>query len=220
MNYIIEDNINFYEELNKDLSNTDMEIIENSDEEKCLITHLDLEENHIKLSCNHKFNIIPLYKEVCKQKYDLNKLETTCLLIFEIKCPYCRTITDKLLPYIPNSVMEIKRGVNYPFRYCLKIHECEWKIRSGKNKNENCGKSAFKSEHGLYCKYHYKKIDFNKKNDTKICDLSLKTIDDQYLILSTAYTLKCLKGILKQNNLKVSGTKLELIKRIGMKGLL
>ena len=95
MNYIIEDNIDFYNELNKQLTNN------NNDEDICLLSHLPLDINNIKLECRHKFNYLPLYNEVCKQKSN-NYFETTHLLINQIKCPYCRKITNNLLPYIEN----------------------------------------------------------------------------------------------------------------------
>ena len=45
-------------------------------------------------------NLLPLYNEVIKQKTVINTFEITHLKINEIKCPYCREITSKLLPYI------------------------------------------------------------------------------------------------------------------------
>ena len=87
MNVIIEDNIDFYKELNNiDDDNDD----DNND--YCLLTKLPLDMNKIKLSCGHEFNFIPLFKEVCKQKCrcPTSYLETTKLCHNEIKCPYCR----------------------------------------------------------------------------------------------------------------------------------
>ena len=64
MNYIIEDDIDFFKELNEDLK-----IDKVSDENVCLISNLPLTDNYITLKCNHKFNLLPLFNEVCKQKY-------------------------------------------------------------------------------------------------------------------------------------------------------
>ena len=95
MNYIIENNIDFYKELNTNNSIDDLSNI-------CLLTHQPLEQNYIKLECNHTFNYIPIYKEICRQKYSKNNyLETCYLSINEIKCPYCRNINSKLLPLAP-----------------------------------------------------------------------------------------------------------------------
>ena len=61
MNYVIENNINFYDLLNNYKVDT-------SNSEKCLITNSDLDNNHITLSCGHKFNYYPLYEEVYSTK--------------------------------------------------------------------------------------------------------------------------------------------------------
>ena len=83
------------------------------DEECCLITDDTLEEDHIKLVCNHKFNYIPLYKELSNQK-NRNYLETSKLHTNQIKCPYCRTIQDGLIPFNKRYPELKKKGVNYP----------------------------------------------------------------------------------------------------------
>ena len=62
MNIILQDNINFFEQL-KNLESDDEEV------NVCLLTNLPLDENKITLPCNHSFNFFPLYKEV---QMDLN----------------------------------------------------------------------------------------------------------------------------------------------------
>ena len=64
MNIVIDGNIDFYAELNKDTDSDD----ECSDENTCLLTKLPLDKNSIKLPCSHEFNFYPLYKEVYQQK--------------------------------------------------------------------------------------------------------------------------------------------------------
>ena len=81
-----------YEALNND----------NSDErEKCLITGDNLENNYIKMTCNHCFNYEAIVNEVKAQKIKkkYNHLETQKLTKSEIKCPYCRNIQKGLLPH-------------------------------------------------------------------------------------------------------------------------
>ena len=56
----------------------------------CLISKEILHPNHITLVCNHKFNYIPIYKEVLYQKTKFNTLyEVTKLNYNQINCPYC-----------------------------------------------------------------------------------------------------------------------------------
>jgi hypothetical protein len=44
------------------------------DDNICLISKEKLHPNHITLTCNHKFNYIPIYKEVLYQKTKSNTL--------------------------------------------------------------------------------------------------------------------------------------------------
>lgn len=120
INYKIEGNISFYDELFKSLD-------DDSDKEEdniCQISSLPLETNFIKLECQHKFNYLPLYKEICRQKFDFktydlhllsrdeqHKIKNTNLDYF-IKCPYCRNIQFTILPYYEDLGLEKKYGVN------------------------------------------------------------------------------------------------------------
>ena len=89
MNYVIEDNLNFFD-LIKDTSakNTD---------NVCLISGSVLDENHITLDCNHKFNYVPLYNDIIQQKLTYNSNNLKKLKINEITCPYCRKISNHLI---------------------------------------------------------------------------------------------------------------------------
>ena len=110
MNIILEGGVNFYDELNKSDSEVDDE-----EEECCLITNYPLDKNSITLQCNHKFNLLPLYKEVCNQKCKASHLEIKKLKMNEIKCPYCRQRHNKLLPHVKlNNTMSYIHGVNSP----------------------------------------------------------------------------------------------------------
>ena len=202
MNYIINSNINFYEEINnfKDYS---------YEEEICLLTGENLTDNYITLNCNHKFNYLPLYNELCKQKTRYNSLETTKLLINEIKCPYCREITDKILPFIIDDNVELKNGINYPSKYCMKINNCNWIYKNGKNKNNKCNCSSFIFNNNNYCLKHHK---ICNKTNTNVDNLLNE--NESFLHLQKKYTISKLKEILKENKLKISGKKNELLTRL------
>jgi hypothetical protein len=92
--YIIEGGVDFYDELYKSLDIDDDNAV---DESKCLITNMPLEEDYVKLQCGHKFNYMPLYNELKKQKKNCNvdNYHANKLLI---KCPYCRCFQAELLP--------------------------------------------------------------------------------------------------------------------------
>ena len=209
-NYKIENNIDFYAELNRDLSVLEETLQQqNLENDKiCLLTQCPLQDNYITLDCSHNFNYLPLYHEVCKQK-NRNYLETTVLLFNEIKCPYCRLITEKLLPYLAcfDNYAQLKRGVNYPLKYTMKLFDCEWKIRSGKNKNMNCGRSAYKTDNGIYCFHHHHLIEIKKKCNPETIYTA------KHDEIKRRFKIKELKEILKNNNLKISGTKIVLVNR-------
>jgi hypothetical protein len=145
MNYIIEDKFDFFKELNKveELSNIDKNNI--SEQSICMITHMPLIYNYVKLPCGHPFNYLPLYKELVL----ISGYNRT------IKCPYCRTISDKLLPYIPLTGVEKRYGINSPKSLCMVGPKCLYKLKNGKNKGSDCGKDGVEFKEGIFCKKHF-----------------------------------------------------------------
>jgi hypothetical protein len=107
--YLIEGNIDFYEELYKSLHDKN----DNKDEDLCLITNLPLTENYIILECNHKFNYVPLFNDLVARKNKNFLLETEKLKINEIRCPYCRNKQQSLLPYYENMNVAKVHGINF-----------------------------------------------------------------------------------------------------------
>uniref|UniRef100_A0A6C0AY50 SAP domain-containing protein n=1 Tax=viral metagenome TaxID=1070528 RepID=A0A6C0AY50_9ZZZZ len=227
MNYIIENNIDFYSELQKELSKDsnqkihDDQVIPDNLDNICLLSNSVLEKNYVTLECGHKFNYVPLYNEICNQKRE-NRLEITHLLINQIKCPYCRSITNKLLPYIDDKDVIKKKGINYPLKYCMKLHSCQW-VKSGKNKDQElCGKSAFESDYGKYCCYHHKLSKNKNHHKEKLTNIQLNWSKEHERI-NKKYNLNQLREILRENKskykLKITGNKNEIIDRIIQCGL-
>ena len=70
----------------------------NNNNDVCLISNENLDNNYIKLDCGHKFNYLPIFNEVIYQKKK-RILDNNHLKLNEIKFPYCRKITKDLLPY-------------------------------------------------------------------------------------------------------------------------
>jgi hypothetical protein len=120
-------------------------------ENACLITNVPLNLFHVALECGHKFNYEPLYQEVLRQKGRLgihNYHEK--IGIYQVKCPYCRTLTNRLLPCVGQHPV-IKRlvGVNAPAAMCMPGIECSHHIK--------CEVNAFyEHESKPYCLRHYK----------------------------------------------------------------
>ena len=137
MNYILEGNANFNATLLKALCEAQPSLEKRNEENICLISHTILDNNAITLNCNHKFNYIPLYNELVKQK-GVNRLEVQKLKKLQIKCPYCRTIHTNVLPYKSALKNDKIIGINWPPKYAIHSHRCKALFKSGKRKGQMC----------------------------------------------------------------------------------
>ncbi len=168
----------------------------------CLITNEKLEDNSIKLECNHEFNYLSLYNEVIYQKTK-KLLDNSRLKINEMKCPYCRNITKMLLPFYKYYSVVPVRGVTYPEEFSMKFHECQHvNVKNGKK----CASSACITDNGIFCNKH---ISATKKENEILANEST-TIIDMYNKLK----INDLKELLKLNKCRVGGKKSELVNRI------
>ena len=202
MNYIIEDNLDFKTAL------ANLSVEENT---ICLISQQPLTKSQIQLPCKHTFNYKPLYKEIYVQKTVRNMYETVRLKKNEIKCPYCRSVSEQLLPYLPSEEPERKTGVNCPAKYCMPYQlVCEWH-----NKEKSCTKPACYVDTVSYCKTHYQKVHTKKVPKTK--ETTPKPNIDWTPTMTTfakSKTLIELKQLLRLHKLMVSGNKKELVERL------
>ena len=211
-NYIINGNIDFYAELMND------SVDDSAD--TCLLTGEKLTYNHIDLQCNHKFNYLPLYNEVISQKITKKSVgmrDIVRLSLSQFKCPYCRTISNRLLPYIPEKDTKHKYiGVNYPEGLCMEHKKCEYLFASGNKKNEMCNKHAFESKYGIFCQTHWK-VSVNRalapekgKKKINIPQPWTNEMQDMFKKLK----IVDLRNELRKHGLKVGGTKHILVHRI------
>jgi hypothetical protein len=132
------------------------------DDNICLISKEKLHPNHITLTCNHKFNYIHIYKEVLYQKTKSNTLyEVTKLNSYQIKCPYCRSITNKLLPFIQYPSVKLAKNIHSTEPDCITAVKCSHitKTRTPNKCDTQCDKNAlyYEAENLLFCPTHYKK---------------------------------------------------------------
>ena len=198
MNYIIEDNIDFWSELKK----TDDVSIDNV----CLLSGDMLTLNHVSLKCNHKFNYSPLFKEIRREKTKHNSKEVQRLRTSEIKCPYCRQIQTGLLPYVPIITTERIKGVNAPDKFTMTLCGCEWKMKNGKRHGDICGTNAFQTKYGNRCEKHWKAEERNSKLENSW------TAEKQLLYDNSKR--KDLIAKLKSNGLPIYGNKRVLVERL------
>ena len=187
-NYIVEDNFDFFKELNEDKNNSSNGA--GGGINTCMISHLPLTHNSVTLPCNHSFNYMPLYKECCLH----NNKQT-------IVCPYCRTVSAKFIPFIPlPSVLKIT-GVNHPPKDCLPAPSCSVILKLGIRQGLACGQNGVVTDHGTFCKKH-----------THYSVTEVWTEEMQKLM--TTKSVPQLKLMLKKNKLKVGGVKKELVRRL------
>lgn len=159
-NYIIEGNFDFYKELYESLDDSG----NNTDElsaQVCLISNAPLTKHFVELECKHKFNYVPLFKDLVNHKTKFSSLDTHRLKVNEIRCPYCRNKQGNILPYIEEIGVPKEHGVNWINMELmsttnvidLKIGQCCWG-----NGNECYAIHVLTngSTNLDYCYYHYK----------------------------------------------------------------
>ena len=184
MNYIIEDNFDFFKELNETIP---MNLIE---EHKCMISHLPLTYNSITLPCKHSFNYLPLYTELSLHNNKQN-----------ISCPYCREISNKLIPFIPLPSVKKIQGVNSPEKNCLLAPKCEFKLKTGMK----CERNGLESNEGIFCTKHYAIINVNIQEDNWTTEMEEFNKNKSVIEL---------KEMLRSKGLKVCGVKKDLVRRL------
>ena len=164
-NYIIhgdadgDTEFDFFAQLKNMLSHSEAEASENEDN-CCLLTKEPLQHIHIVLACGHKFNYVPIYREVIAQKtvglsstgyYTSHSLRRN-----EIKCPYCRNVQDKLLPYLEFDGVKKMVNVNHPAKMSMPSQPCMYSTNVKSKKSASCKECAINCHNGTYvCKKHY-----------------------------------------------------------------
>ena len=179
---------------------------EEEEEEYCLISNVELEEDHVKLVCGHKFNYSSIFKEVCSQKRLNNHYETQRLSKNQIKCPYCRNIQNGLL--ISKEGYDNINYVNWPVSLQYKPNKCAYVFLSGKRKNQICGVGC-SSE---YCKNHERIMTnrMKKQEKAKLAKEKVKLEKENMKLVKENVKLKNKKAKLKNQSIDM----LKKIKKI------
>lgn len=172
--------------------NNDLDSEKNDQDKKeniCLISNEPLTEFFITLPCNHKFNYIPLLKASIENIKQVRIVDNKPYL----KCPYCKTIHKKCLPY--NPILEKKRfyKINSHKTECMTNKKCTYIYKGGKNKGLMCNNKAYYE----YCSQHLVQLK-TKKNALE--DIDLKNISTTKLTTFTVLELKKLAKINKKKN--------------------
>ena len=160
-NYIIEENFDFYKELYESLDDSDNNNIDEQSAQICLITNAPLTKHFVELECKHKFNYVPLFKDLVNHKTKFSSLDTHRLKVNEIRCPYCRNKQGNVLPYIEELGLPKEHGVNWINMALmsttnvidLKLGQCCW------GNGYECSAIHVLTNGSTnldYCYYHYK----------------------------------------------------------------
>ncbi len=153
----------------------------------CLISKLPLDDTKIKLMCGHEFNYLPIYREVVKQKTIYNSMATFQLRSYQIQCPYCRHVQNKVLPFMPYDNIKKISGVNSPKKYEMMLDKCSYKFKSGKRKGQSCNKDC----NGKYCSTH---LTYMKKQEEKL--------NKQNVVISDSSKTEIIEAIINQFPIK------------------
>ena len=105
----------FYKEIST-INNTNINIKDTPDNDNnvCLISGENLNDSHISLDCNHKFNYFYIFNEIINQKNNKTKF-SKILKINEMKCPYCRKFYHiKILKIVTKKYMALIILKNMP----------------------------------------------------------------------------------------------------------
>jgi hypothetical protein len=227
----------------------------------CLITDEPLRKDHITLSCGHKFNYVPLFKEVLFQKCSLlpknlsasvvamytkntahvnsvsslpvfgsattasegasvnlvsvtynssHNLETKKLQYNEMKCPYCRTITNHILPYYPYPDVCKVKYVNVPPNLSLPGLSCEYQPPTSGNgtiSEATCKNGCVYSEKYdmMLCNKHLNKKESEQKNIINVSPPRTRKQQPTTMITDTIITTDAENVIVSHNNPATTG---------------
>ena len=196
--YIIEGNIDFYEELYKSIGQEDPKETNPGNEQSnqntqepilCLISNMPLTENFVKMTCGHTFNYIPLYNDILNHKKKFNIMEHQSLKNIEIRCPYCRKVQQELLPYHKYPGVKEVHGVNYfdpnvvlKYQYqcacCNNMKfitgKCEYEMTEEGEECSNTSVLLLEQNKKYYCLYHKYKMSNDLAKKMKLDKIAFK----------------------------------------------
>ena len=237
-NYVMDASFNFYDEINMtndtDTNHTNdinQETDENS-ENICLISNMPLDNTSVTLPCNHSFNYYYIFNEILNSKKKHSSYYNGVKLNYDqIRCPYCRTVYNHLLPMCLDINGAYKcNDINSAYlSFKIKCKEPDCCNQSEENIIDNIidnikNTIVYVTPIGYYCRKHYNNIKRKnkinhekemKQNDTNDINIVNEQNHDNWKSSEwSQYTVDKLKFLLREHKLKVSGSKGILINRL------
>jgi hypothetical protein len=206
-NVEVEGGFDFWSELANDEAETTLT------DNHCLLTQEPLTLNYITMPCGHKYNYIPICKEISNMKSPKTHHYNPGIKLarHQTICPYCRAVFDQLLPKIPMTDFVPAKYVCSSTN-CIGHRDCQYVFQTGKRKGQSCTKkNAYDTQLGAFCNQH---ASMKKKAKSKPTTKTKIILDDEGKKIGKLFNIAELKCILKTNNLPVSGTKVVLITRL------
>ena len=150
INYKVEGGFDFYAALQEDSS-------DEAEGDVCLLSGSPLTPSAVCLPCGHSFNYYNLFREIRVQKRTgtTSHLEDVRLRSSQFKCPYCRTVFDKLIPFVAEAGVSHLPGVNSTVSgKILNVYPCKHVLTRGARKGEACGKCSVPPFERRLCASH------------------------------------------------------------------
>lgn len=111
--YELEGDIDFFKELKNITTPHDTESsVCVEDTPRCLITDEPLQNDAVELKCGHRFNYIPLYKEVLFQKCSLLPKNVSTKIVASYTKPTTATSASSALPIVSSSTLLSQHNPN------------------------------------------------------------------------------------------------------------
>jgi len=181
--YLIEGGIDFFSELYKSLDEDD-DVNSHTNDNCCLISNEPLTTNFVTMECGHKFNYVPLFKDIDNHKKNFNNMEGTSSRLGrnEIRCPYCRKKQNKLLPYYENIGIPKVLGVNDIYtttpdcKVPMSMTACKYKLYY----TDNSGNEHYTTCHAVGTPINMLSVSPIHIDDNSYCWHHKKTIIKKY----------------------------------------
>ena len=202
MNCVIEGNLSFSELL--EAADADIERGADASPDECRLSLAPLGPNAITLKCGHRFDYMALYRECAESHWDW-KIPPGHR---HIVCPYWREPSEGLLPYHPRMPgVELIRGVTSPQRHAMPGPTCTHVLARGPRVGQCCGKPGLVPPGGTEprCTAHW---------SAKVSTKPTQRLPANLARIGRTHTLARLRELAKQNSIKSSGPKNQLLTRL------
>lgn len=110
--YELEGDIDFFKELKNITTTSHDATTADSETPRCLITDEPLQNDAVELKCGHRFNYIPLYKEVLFQKCSLLPKNVSTKIVASYTKPTTANSASSALPIVSSSSLLSQHNPN------------------------------------------------------------------------------------------------------------